>query len=47
MKKKLVIPIICSTCSNKDKKIFKEKELTVILKSLGLINNIELYQKII
>ena len=37
---------ICSKCKNEDEKIFKEEESIEILKILGLINNIEEYQKI-
>ena len=44
--KTLVLSIICSKCGSKDEKIFKEEESIKILKIFGLINNIELYQKI-
>ena len=44
--KTLVLSIICCKCKNKYEKIFKEKESIEILKILGLINNIEKYQKI-
>ena len=36
----LVLSIICSKCKNKDEKLFKEEELSEILKVLGLIENI-------
>ena len=36
----LVLSIICSKCENKDEKLFKEEELSEILKVLGLIENI-------
>ena len=45
-KKTLVLCIIYSKCKNEDEKIFKEEESIEILKSHGLINNIEQYQKI-
>ena len=35
--KTLIFSIICSKCENEDEKMFKEKELTEILKVLGLI----------
>ena len=38
--KTLPFPIICSKYENGDKKIFKEEELSEILKILGLIKNI-------
>ena len=41
--KTLVISIICSRSKNEDEKTFKEEESIEIL---GLINNIEEYQKI-
>ena len=44
--KALVLSIICSTCENKDEKIFTEEESTELSKILGLINNIKEYQKI-
>ena len=44
--KALVLSIICSTCKNKDEKIFTEEESTELSKILGLINNIKEYQKI-
>ena len=46
LKKALVLSFICSKCGSKDEKIFKEKESIEILKTLGLINNIEQYQEI-
>ena len=46
LQKTLVLSTICSTCDSKDEKIFKEEESIKILKILGLINNIEQYQKI-
>ena len=45
LEKTLVLSIICSKCKNEDEKIFKEEESIEILKILGLINNIEEYQK--
>ena len=44
-KKTLVFSNICSKCSRKDEKIFKEEESNEILKILDLSNNIEKYQK--
>ena len=41
LEKTLVLSIICSMCKNEDEKISIE-----ILEYLGLINNIEEYQKI-
>ena len=46
LEKTLVLSIICSKCKNEDERIFKEKESSEILKVLGLINNIEEYQKL-
>ena len=46
LEKTLVLYIICSKCKNEDEKIFKKDESIEILKTLGLINNIEEYQKI-
>ena len=46
LEKTLVLSIICSKCKNEDEKIFKEEESIEILKILGLINNIEEYQKV-
>ena len=42
---KLVVSIICSRCGRKDEKMFKEEESIKILEGLGLINNMEQYQK--
>ena len=42
LEKTLVLSIICSKCKNEDE---KEEESIEILKILGLINNIEEYQK--
>ena len=36
----LVFSIICENCGSNDEKIFKEEESIKILKTLGLINNI-------
>ena len=41
MEKSLVLCIIYNKCKNEDEKIFKEEEAIEILKSHGLINNIE------
>ena len=38
--------IICSKCKIEDEKMFKEEESIDILKTLGLIHNIEEYEKI-
>ena len=38
--KLLVLSIICSKCTGKDEKIFKEEESIEILKIIGLIENI-------
>ena len=46
LEKTLVLSVICSKCKNEDEKIFKEEESIEILKILGFINNIEVYQKI-
>ena len=46
LEKILVLSIICSKCKSEDEKIFKQEESIEILKVLGLINNIEEYQKI-
>ena len=46
LEKTLVLSIICSKCKNEDEKIFKEEEPIETLKIIGLINNIEDYQKI-
>ena len=44
--KTLVLSIICSKYKYEDEKISKEEESIEILNILGLINNIEEYQKI-
>ena len=44
--KTLFLSIICSKCKTEPEKIFKEEESIEILKIIGLINNIEEYQKI-
>ena len=41
-----ILFIIYSKCDHKYEKIFKKEESIQILKILGLINNIEEYQKI-
>ena len=46
LKKTLSLSIVDSKCGHEYEKIFKEEELIEILKILGLINNIEEYQKI-
>ena len=46
LEKTLVLSIICSKCINADEKIFKEEDSIEIIKILGLINNIDKYQKI-
>ena len=45
LEKVLVLSVICSICGSKDEKMFKGKESVEILKILGLIKNIEKYQK--
>ena len=45
-KKKTVLFIIYIRCGSKDEKIFKEEESIEVLEILGLIDNIEQYQKI-
>ena len=45
-KKTLSLFIVYSKCCHEYEKIFKEKESVEILKILGLITNIEEYQKI-
>ena len=45
-KKTLSLSIVYSKCGHEYEKIFKEEESTEILKILGLIDNIEEYQKI-
>ena len=37
---------ICKKCGSEDEKTFKDKKSTEILKIIGLITNIEEYQKI-
>ena len=44
-KKKLSLSIVYSKYGQEYEKIFKEEELIETLKILGLINNIEEYQK--
>ena len=50
--KKNIKPFYClqwlvySKCSHEYEKLFKEEESTEILKVVGLINNIEEYQKV-
>ena len=46
LEKTLVLSIICSKCINEDEKISKEEDSIEIIKILGLINNIDKYQKI-
>ena len=43
--KKLSLSIVYSKYGHENEKIFKEEELIEILKILGLINNMEEYQK--
>ena len=45
LKKTLSLSISYSKCGHEYEKAFKEKESIGILKVLGLINNIEEYQK--
>ena len=45
MEKTLVLSVICSKCSSKGGKIFKEEESVEILKTPDLINNTEKYLK--
>ena len=45
LKKTLSLSILYSKCGHEYEKAFKEKESIGILKILGLINNIEEYQK--
>ena len=45
-KKTLNLSIVYSKCGREYKKIFKEEQSIEILKTLGLIDNIEEYQKI-
>ena len=46
LEKTLVLSIIFNKCKIEDEKMFKEKESIEILKILGLIHNIEEYEKI-
>ena len=46
LKKKTVLFIIYIKCGSRDEKIFKEEESIEVLEILGLIDNIEQYQKI-
>ena len=45
-KKTLSLSIVYSKCSHEYEKIFKEKESIEIFKIIGLVNNIEEYEKI-
>ena len=45
LEKTLVLSIIFNKCKIEDEKMFKEKESIEILKILGLIHNIEEYEK--
>ena len=45
LEKTLVLSIICSKCKDEDEKMFNEEESIEILKILGLIHNIEEYEK--
>ena len=45
-KKALSLSIVCSKCGHKYENIFKEEESIEILKILGVIDNIDEYQKI-
>ena len=45
LEKTLVLSIICSRCVQEDEKLFKEEDSTVLLKILGLLENIWLLQK--
>ena len=45
LKKSLSLSIVCGNNGNEYKKIVKKKESIKTLKTLGLINNIEEYQK--
>ena len=45
-KRTLALPIISSKCGNEGENIFKEEQSIEILKVLGLIIDIEEYQKI-
>ena len=42
----LLLFSICKKCWSEDERIFMEQESVEILKMLGLINNIEKYQKL-
>ena len=42
----LSLSIVYSKCGHEQENIFKEEGSIVILKTLGFINNIEVYQKI-
>ena len=44
LKTSLVISVNCSKCKNKDDKLFKKKESIEILKSLGLIENVNSFK---
>ena len=44
--KALLLLSICNKCGIEDEKIFKAEESIEILKVIGLINDIEKYQKI-
>ena len=44
--KTLILSSICNRCGSKDEQMFKQKESIDISKILGLINDIEEYQKI-
>ena len=46
LQKSLVSSIICIKCASKYGKIFKEEESIEVLEILGLIDNIEQYQKV-
>ena len=42
LEKKLVLSISCSQCKKEGKNLFKEEEYIVILKILGLIENMQI-----
>ena len=44
--KTLILSSICNRCGSKDEQMFKQEESIDISKILGLINDIEEYQKI-
>ena len=46
LEKTLVLSITCSNRKNENKKMFQEEQSIEIVEILGLINNIEEYQKI-